>query len=119
MVGTGTRRLWPRIAALAIVGIACWAAVCRIEGVPEPWDADRYWRIWYPVSLIPCAIGGPLLHPRAWLAGVIVTAAQLPVMFANSTLSPFLLVGLMFLTVLAIPAATVAEVAQRLVVRGR
>lgn len=105
------------IVLLAVVGALYWQLVCRTGGVTEPWDAAPYWRLWYPLSLAIAALGGVGLGSRAWLAGVIVTFAQLPVMWFNAGTAESWIVGVAFCAALAIPTALVSAVAGRLVRR--
>ena len=90
-----------------------WQYICYVSAVGEPWDADAYWTIWYPVSLVLSALAGFLLRSRWGLAGIIVTGAQLPVMWMNNGTGPLLMVGLIMLCGLSIPAGLVAMLVDR------
>ncbi|MBB4087695.1 hypothetical protein [Sphingomonas carotinifaciens] len=103
-----------RAIGLAGVAIAYWFIVAALSGVGEPWDAARYWWLWYPLSLVIAGVGGRLLRRRAWRAGVIVTFAQVPVMAIGGAAGPLWAVGLLMLGVLALPAVIVALLAGRL-----
>lgn len=103
-----------RAIGLAGVAIAYWFMVGALSGVGEPWDAARYWWLWYPLSLVIAGVGGRYLRRRTWLAGVIVTFAQVPVMAIGGAGGPLWAVGLLMLGVLALPAVIVATVAGRL-----
>lgn len=103
-----------RAIGLAGIAIAYWFMVGAVDGVHEPWDAARYWWLWYPLSLVIAGVGGRYLRRRAWLAGVIVTFAQVPVMAIGGAGGPLWVVGLLMLGVLALPAVIVATVAGRL-----
>lgn len=104
---------------LFLLGVLFWLGVGRIEGVGEPWDGDWYWVLWYPLSLLLAAGAGFVVGRRGWLAGAILTFAQLPVMWLNTGGGALMIVGLLFLAVLAIPPVIVAALAGRLAVRGR
>ena len=99
--------------ALLLASLLYWQLVSQFSGAKEPWDADGYWRIWYPGSLVLSALAGFVLR-RSWLAGVIVTFAQLPVMWVNTGFGGLLMVGATILCILAVPAVAVAAIAGRL-----
>lgn len=96
---------------LLVVGGLYWLAVCHAAGVREPWDADAYWRLWYPVSLGLSAIAGYHLKGDGWQAGMILIVGQLPVMLINSGMGPLFAAGLLFTGVLAVPAVTISLLA--------
>lgn len=109
-----TRRWWLVAAALLAASLAYWEAVVRTTGAREPWDAPGYWIILYPAALALSAAGGALLQRRAWLAGAIVVAAQLPVMLVHNAAGAMLPVGIAFLVLLSLPATAAAMLAARL-----
>ncbi|UZK68034.1 hypothetical protein OKW76_08025 [Sphingomonas sp. S1-29] len=84
-----------------------------LTGAPEPWDAHAYWTLAYPASVALSAIAGRFLGKRAWLAGGVVTFAQAPVMWLNNGSGALWAVGLLFLTILAIPCALASALAGR------
>ena len=96
--------------ALLLVSLAYWQVVSHVSGAKEPWDAADYWRIWYPGSLVISALSGFVLARRGWLAGLIVTFAQLPVMGANTGIGGLVMVGAIILCVLAVPAVAVSAI---------
>lgn len=100
--------------ALLLVSLLYWQLVSHVSGAKEPWDADGYWRIWYPGSLVLSALAGFVLRRRSWLAGVIVTSAQLPVMWVNTGFGGLLMVGATILCILAVPAIAVSMIGGRL-----
>ena len=95
----------------AIVGIAYWAAVSGMLHGGEPWDADAFWTLVYPGALLLSAILGFAMPTRAWLWGLIVVFAQVPVVIAVSGPGPLLLAGVLYAAVLSIPAAVISGVA--------
>ena len=103
-----------KMIALLLGGTLYWYAVARATGTAEPWDADAYWRLWYPVSLALSAVAGSWLRRRGWAAGAILTAAQLPVMWLNTGTGPLWAVGLLMVAALAAPAVIVSALAGRL-----
>ena len=112
-----TRKI--RLFALLLVSAMYWQLVSQGSGVAEPWDADGYWRLWYPGSLALSAVAGFVLRSRSGLAGAIVTVAQLPVMAVHAQPGALMIGGMMILCILAIPAAAVSALAGRLRVWAR
>lgn len=105
--------------ALLVCSLLYWHAVCRAAGVSEPWDADDYWNIWYPISLAGSGLAGPLLVRHGWLGGLIVTFAQLPIMWRSNGNGPLWLLGLLMLCTLAVPAVAASALTSRLAARRR
>ena len=103
-----------QVFVLAVVSVLYWLLVSRVSGAKEPWDAAGYWLIWYPGSLILSAFGGFAFGRRGWSAGAIVTVAQLPVMLVNTGFGGLLIVGVVFLAVLAVPAVMLSALLGRL-----
>lgn len=95
----------------AVVGLAYWAVVSGMLGGGEPWDAAAYWTLAYPGALLLSAVLGFAMPTRAWIWGVIVVFAQVPVVVAVSGAGPLLLAGVLYAAVLAIPAALVSGIA--------
>ncbi|BBC70987.1 conserved hypothetical protein [Altererythrobacter sp. B11] len=95
---------------MMIGGAAYWFLVTKVTGAAEPWDAETYWSVWYPVSFILSALGGLLLKRRGWLAGMMLTFAQLPVMWLNTGSGPLWLIGIIMLCALALPVSIVSAV---------
>lgn len=92
----------------AVIGIAYWAVASGMAGGGEPWDAPAYWTLAYPGALLVSAVLGFAMPARAWLWGVIVVFAQVPVVIAVSSAGPLLLAGVLYAAVLSIPAALVS-----------
>ncbi|RSU50027.1 hypothetical protein [Sphingomonas sp. S-NIH.Pt15_0812] len=93
---------------LLLCSLLYWSFVCRTEGVGEPWDAAAYWRLWYPLSFLLSAGAGLLLRSRGWMAGGVVTFAQLPVMAWNAGWGSLWAAGVLTLAVLAVPTIAVS-----------
>ncbi len=104
---------------LLAVGIAYWLLVSRLTGAAEPWDAAGYWRWAYPGLLALSAIAGVLVRGRGWMAGVILTLAQLPVVWSGGGAGSLWAVGVIYAVILGAPAAAVSELASRLAGRLR
>ncbi len=104
---------------LAVVSVLYWLVVSHVSGAREPWDAAGYWLIWYPGSLLLSACGGFAFGRRGWSAGAIVTFAQLPVIWVNTGFGGLLIVGVVFLAILAVPAVMLSALFGRLRVASR
>jgi hypothetical protein len=77
-----------------------------------------YWTVVYPLSVGLSGIIGWFLRGRGWIAGVIISLAQMP-MVLNSGTGPLYAVGLLFLILLTIPAASFSALSGRLASRGQ
>jgi hypothetical protein len=102
-----------RYLALFLLGGLYWRFVCRIGEAAEPWDTGGYWQLWYPLSLAISALAGFLLRDRRGQPGVLITFAQLPVMWINNGVGPLVAVGVVFLCGLAVPAGLISLLAGR------
>ncbi|TCP83619.1 hypothetical protein C8J42_1181 [Sphingomonas sp. PP-CE-1A-559] len=108
-----------KIYILMVFSVLYWSFACWVTGTNEPWDADAYWRSWYPASLCLAGIAGLMFKGRGWMAGAILTFAQLPVMWMNTATGPLLPAGLMVLCLLAMPAVAISASSGWLAVRLR
>lgn len=93
-----------RLVATMAVALFYWLLISRLTDAAEPWDAVGYWTAFYPLSLLLAVFGGWLIGRHGWIAGLIVTFAQLPVMIANAGTGPLLPIGVIFLIILSLPA---------------
>ena len=108
-----------RVIVLLACSLLYWSLVGRSAGVAEPWDAAAYWRLCYPLSLVLAGGAGLVFRTRGWLAGAIVTFAQLPVMAWNGGGTLSWGMAMPFLAVLALPAMAVSAGTGWLAVRRR
>lgn len=97
-----------KIPVLLVSGVLYWLFVCWVTGAAEPWDADAYWRLWYPASLGLAALTGAAFKTRGWMAGVILTFAQLPVIWLTAGTISLWVIGLAMCCVLAVPAVAIS-----------
>jgi hypothetical protein len=97
-----------KVLVLLIVSGMYWQFVCQRTGTVEPWDGDAYWRLWYPLTFVLSGVAGYVLRNDGWLAGAILTFAQLPVMWINNGTGPLIAVGVVFLFVLAVPPVAIS-----------
>lgn len=108
------RSLLPKTAALLVISGLYWQIAVWIAGADEPWDAASYWYFWYPFSVGLAGIAGLFFKRQGWLAGTVLTFAQLPVMWINNPVAgPLYAVGLLLLCVLALPCVLVSTIAGR------
>ena len=94
--------------AVAVLGAGYWSLVAGLTQVSEPWDAESYWALAYPLSILMAAVAGAAFDRRAWLAGPILTMGQLPLLLVQGGGGRMIAFGLLLLVVLAIPAAIVS-----------
>ena len=113
------KRRTVQVFVLAVISMLYWLLVSHVSGAKEPWDAAGYWLIWYPGSLLLSAVGGFAFGRRGWSAGAIVTVAQLPVMWVNTEFGGLLIVGVVFLAILAVPAVMLSALFGHLRVASR
>ena len=78
-----------------------------LSGAAEPWDSPSY-GIAYLVALAVALIAGLVIGHGAWLIGLALSFAQLPVMFWNGSIGPLAAAGFIILAVLAVPLMGVA-----------
>jgi hypothetical protein len=110
-------RIFIRIVVLLIVSGLYWQLVCGISGASEPWDADAYWRFWYPASFALAAVAGLFFPARGWLAGATIAIAQLLVMWVNSEPGSIWVFGVALSCALAVPVVAVSALTGRFAAR--
>jgi hypothetical protein len=96
-----------RLLLVTIAGLASWQGATVVLGKPEAWDSPNYLGF-YLAALGLCAAFGYFFPERAWRWGLIIVFAQLPVMLFQSGTGPLMVVGLGFLTAMALPAVAAA-----------
>lgn len=111
------RKWFGQALIILAVGSVYWQLFAEMTGASEPWDAPAYWTLAYQGSLILSGIAGFFLRRGGWLAGVLLTFAQLPVIWINNEAGPLWAMGLLFLCVLAVPAVAISALSGRLPVR--
>lgn len=108
-----------RIVVLTVLAVLYWLAISHSTQAKEPWDAASYWTAAYPGSLLLSGAAGVAFPKRGWLAGVIVTFAQLPVLWIGNGIGSMWVFGIILLAILALPAAAVASLASRFAARAQ
>ena len=97
-----------------MAGLMLWTITASMTGKREPWDANAYWTVSYPLAVTGSAVLGFLFPQRAWRWAVTLMLMQLVVMVAMGSDLGLLPLGLIVLAVLAAPAALAGVLAARL-----
>lgn len=113
------RRRLIGLLAVFIAGALYWSLLRAIDGAREPWDAAGYWIVWYPGSLALSALAGWCARGRGWAAGVLFTGAQLPFLWLHNGSDASWPFGVLLLCLLALPAAGLSWLADRIAQRTR
>ena len=106
MKSTGSAML-----VVLMLSLAFWTAVSLVAGVKEPWDAESYWRLIYPAALVLSAAAGLICSDRSVAWGAVVMFAQIPVVMLSSGAGPLLAVGILYASVLSVPAMALSWLA--------
>lgn len=91
-----------------LIGLVYWSAYSAIVATNEPWDGPNYWSAAYPGSMVIAVALGFVWRRRAWITGLSLTYAQLPIMLVNTGLNQLAFFGVAILTLLSIPVILVA-----------
>ena len=103
-----------RQALIAVsVGLVYWTAFSAIVATKEPWDGPFYWSAAYPGSIAIALVLGFVFRRRAWITGISLTFAQLPIIAVNTSVGPLALVGVAFLAVLSLPVILAAAMTSK------
>jgi hypothetical protein len=98
----------------ALAGLVLWGITAAVTGKREPWDADIYWTVSYPLAVIGSAVLGFLFPERPWRWAAMLMLMQFVVMIAMGSGLGLWPLGLIVLAVLAAPAALAGVLAARL-----
>ncbi len=109
-------RYWSAAIAALVIGFAYWLTANKWLEVSEPWDSAFFLPV-YCGAIVLSLVLGLIVGGRSWLLGAIIVCAMLPVMLLQSGSGPLLAIGIIFLVVLAVPAALASMVGGYL--RGR
>jgi hypothetical protein len=105
---------WLRAAVVTASGILLWAVASIGLHTAEPWDSPNYWTA-YLIAIGVSAAWGYLLPDRAWLWGLLVMCAQVPVMWFNDKgVGSLWALGLIPIGIMAIPAMGAGAIVARL-----
>lgn len=102
------RSSWKQAGVVTIVGLFYWSSVSAIAGTKEPWDAPAYWSAAYPISMVLAVALGFAFRRRAWITGLALTFAQLPIMLANTGIGPLAFFAVALLAILSVPVVLAA-----------
>ena len=84
---------WQQALIATSIGLLYWTAYSMIVATDEPWDGLHYWSVAYPGSMVIAAVTGFVFRRRAWITGLSLTFAQLPIILIHSSIGPFALVA--------------------------
>ncbi|WLI43125.1 hypothetical protein PSH84_15960 [Pseudomonas beijingensis] len=98
------KSMWLATIVACVISVSFWLAASWSAGVNEPWDAQCFWTVLYPASLVLTLTLGLLFQARRWLAGPIVMFGQIPCVVMTSEAGPLLAVGILYSLLLSIPA---------------
>lgn len=94
----------------ATIGLVYWSAFSAIVGTNEPWDGAYYWSAAYPGSIVVAIVLGLVWRRRAWITGLSLTFAQLPIILVNTGFNPIVFFGVALLTLLSLPVILAAAI---------
>ena len=97
-----------------MTGLALWTMTAIATGKREPWDAETYWTVSYPLAVFGSAILGFLFPERAWRWAAMLMLMQFVVMIAMGSGLGLWPLSLIVLAVLTAPAALAGVLAARL-----
>jgi hypothetical protein len=97
-----------------MAGLTLWAVTAFLTGKREPWDADIYWTVSYPLAVIGSAVLGFLFPERPWRWAAMLMLMQFVVMIAMGSGLGLWPLSLIVLAVLTAPAAVASVLAARL-----
>ena len=97
-----------------MTGLALWTMTAIVTGKREPWDAETYWTVSYPLAVFGSVILGFLFPERAWRWAAMLMLMQFVVMIAMGSDLGLLPLGLIVMAILTAPAALAATLAARL-----
>jgi hypothetical protein len=92
-------------------GLLLWSLTAFLSHRREPWDAESYWTIAYPLATLLSAGMAALYPSRPWRWAATIIFSQLAVMLASGSDFSLLPLGLVLLALLSLPAIAAALVA--------
>lgn len=104
--------------AIAFVASALlWTATSMMSRKVEPWDANGYWTIAYPLAIALAGVLGYLAPDRPWRWAAVIMFTQAIVMIGGGAGLGLLPLGLIVLALLTVPAIAVAKAAAAIRIR--
>jgi hypothetical protein len=86
-----------------VFGLIYWLGFSLIVAAEEPWDGAFYWSVAYPGSMLLAVALGFVFRRCAWVTGLSITFAQLPIIILSTGIGPPTLIAVVFLTMLSGP----------------
>jgi hypothetical protein len=106
-----------RFAIVAASGVLLWGVASFGMHTAEPWDSPNFWTA-YLMAVGMSAIWGFVFPRRAWVWGLTVMYAQMPVMWFNEgEIGSLWVLGLVLTGIMAIPAVGAGVIASGFAVR--
>ena len=91
-----------------VFGLIYWLGFSLIVAAEEPWDGAFYWSVAYPGSMLIAVALGFVFRQRAWLTGLSLTFAQLPIIVLSTGIGPTSPIAVVFLAILSGPVILAA-----------
>ena len=104
---------WQQALTGTVFGLVYWLGFSLVVAAKEPWDGAFYWSVAYPGSALLAVALGFAFRRRAWLTGLSLTFAQLPIIILSTGIGMLTLVGVAFLAVLTGPVILAAAMTSR------
>jgi hypothetical protein len=105
--------------AAAIAGGAIlWLATAGISGKTEAWDSSLYWAATYPLAIGLAGYLGYRAPEKPWRWGLSVMLAQAVVLVVSGSDFSLLPLGLVLFSLLALPAAGLAQLMAKIRLRS-
>jgi hypothetical protein len=101
-----------------VAGTILWFATSAVSGRREPWDASLYWTVAYPIAIALSGILGYVFPQQPWRWAAVVIFSQVIAMIVGGSGFGLLPLGMVLLTVLALPAVGLASLGAWLRRRG-
>jgi hypothetical protein len=96
-----------------LAGLVLWTVTAILGGRSEPWDSELYWSVAYPLAALLSGVFGACIPERPWRWAVAISFAEVPVMMASGSGLGLLPLGLVLLSVLALPLVVAAKIGAR------
>jgi hypothetical protein len=91
-----------------VFGLIYWLGFSLMVAADEAWDGAFYWSVAYPGSMLLAVALGVVFRQRAWVTGLTLTFAQLPIIILSTGVGPTSLIAVVFLAILSGPVILAA-----------
>lgn len=100
-------------------GAILWLVTTGISGKSEAWDSRLYWMITYPLAISLAGGLGYWIPKKPWRWGLTVMLVQAVVLVITGSGFGLLPLGLIFFSILALPAVVFAHITAKIRLRYR